>query len=242
MQSARGIFGGGLRLALCPFVLFVPATRMLPTLLLVPHALWLSTVALQDFVKSLAVKDVIDDLATLPMACLLTAAADDTSVEAFLKVAPLFLHDTLREVDTPQYLTLTLACIMASNTLNAVRSPPSKDTVLPLCGQPWGPNYYLGDPKRMKWGKNFTLMSQKEGASKQQGDRGWVSSTQVNAVSCSHSLRHLHPAALRTTPALLSRLALCSGRRWHCFRRLHSCHHLHRCLQHYREQWSWFNS
>jgi hypothetical protein len=139
----------------------------------------------QELVQGLTVKEVIEDLATLPIACLLMASADDTSVEAFLNVAPLYLHHTLGDLDTPQYMSLTLACIVATNTQDAARSPPTKDRVLPLCAQPWGPNYYLGDPTLMKWNSSCTLMSKKASSAKDQGELGWVSRTQVTAVSCS---------------------------------------------------------
>jgi hypothetical protein len=127
----------------------------------------------------------------------MTAAVDDSSVAEFLRVAPLFVHDTLDNLDKPQIMTLALACIVTSNTA-AARSPPRKETRLPLCGQPWGPNYYLGDQGLMKWGDKFTLLSKKTGGPMRQGDRGWVSSTSIKAVRCT-SFNHLHLSALQTS-------------------------------------------
>jgi hypothetical protein len=142
-------------------------------------------VLLQETVLAWSAADIVADLMTIPLACFYNATADDSNVLPFLKANPLQLFKPLEMVPFGQPTNLSFACVVATKPENTVREPGSRSRFLPMCSQPWGPNYFIGN--MLNWNGENTLFVEENSP-----EDGWFSRTVVCAVSC---LRHM--ASLR---------------------------------------------
>jgi hypothetical protein len=133
---------------------------------------------LQEVVRAWSAGWVVKDLTSMPVGCFYNAAMDDSHVLTFLKAFPLLLRDLPELTAKAQPTEVILACILSTDTQTSVREPRSKSSILEMCQQPWGPNYFIGEPTLMNW--QHSLMEAKN----RKYQDAWMSQTRVTAVSC----------------------------------------------------------